>query len=461
MKKLFFMLFCGIALSFASCSNDDDGGGENPGPPQPSENAVAGYLYTTTNGQGTNQVVSFARHEDGSLSDETVYSTNSMGGSNVDAGGDAHGDYDFEGSVKIIGDYLLNVNAGGNDISVFSLDRTNGELTFVSNTTSGGTRPVSLTSTPVSGSPDQYWVVVGNQWNNPNVQKDPPNIQRFPNDAFFMQDLTQPDASDAERNIQLFRFDATNGSLTSQSQLDTYNRDNGGPTTVLFTKDGSKLAVATWGIAHFGAEMPLLTEQHPSRVYIYDFNNGTVSNKRFFEEEGIAGTIGMDWAPNNNNRLYASNFNTTVAKTNNSLTVLTDDGSTVTKTDNSTTGAEDDLDEACWTTLSPSGDRLFVASFTGNVITPFSLDGSGNVTGKQAFEVRGGNAPAAYSKELYITSDGKYLYNTGAFQSFSINIFDVNPGGVNYRNQVVLQTTESSVGQPGAFDFMGLTGFDL
>src|SRR5680860_56248 len=125
MKNLFLLFLGGIALTFAGCSDNTTGGGTDN---------VAGYIYTTTNGQSTNQVVRFDRNEDGSLANETVYSTNSQGGANVDAGGDAHGDYDFQGSVKIIGDYLLTVNAGGNDVSVFSLDRTDGDLSLLGNT---------------------------------------------------------------------------------------------------------------------------------------------------------------------------------------------------------------------------------------------------------------------------------------------------------------------------------------
>ena len=455
MKNLFVMLFCGMALAFTGCSRFH---GEYPD----KGDEVAGYIYTTTNGESTNQVVRFDRLENGSLENEMVYTTNSKGGANRAAGGDAHGDYDFQGSVQIIGDYLLNVNAGGNDISVFSLDRTTGDLSLLGNTDSGGMRPVSIAKTPVSGSDHEYWIVVGNQWGNPNVQKDLPDLQRFPNDAFFEQDLTQPDASDQKRNIQLFRFNTDNGSLTPVAQLDTYVRENGGPADVSFSQDGSKLAVSLWGIAHFGAKNPSLDEQHPSRVYVYDFDNGVVSNSRFFEEEGIAGSIGLDWALHRNDLIYVTNFNTTVAKTDNSLTVLSDDGSSLTKSNNFTTGKEDDLDEACWTTLSPLGDVLYVASFTGNVITPFKLDGSGHITGKLPFERRGGFAPAGDSKELYITSDNKYLYNTGALQSFSINIFDISAdGSVEYRKQVTLKTTKASVGTLGAYDFMGLTGFDL
>jgi len=449
------ILCCGLALTFISCSDDDDVVDDGSDP------EVAGYIYTTTNGEGENQVIRFERMDDGSLRNETAFPTGSNGGANISAGGNAFGDYDSQGAVQIIGNYLLTVNSGGNTVSVFSLDRTNGDLTRVANTNSGGTRPVSITSTPVSGSTTEFWVVVGNQWNNPNVQASGADLRRFPNDAFHMMDLTQPDATDQERNIQLFRFDSSNGVMTSVSQLDNYVRENGGPVNVTFSEDGSKLAVSLWGIAHFGTDSPSLDEQHPSRVYVYDFNNGTASNGRFFQEEGIAGTIGIDWAPGSNSLLYSTNFNTTIAKTANSLTVLADTGSSVTKSANFATSTTADLDEACWTAISPSGDRLYVASFAANVITPFTLDGSGNVTSTLPVEERGGNAPPADSKDVWVSPDNQYLYHLGAFQSFSMNIFDITANGVDYREQVVLQTTQSGIGQPGQFNFLGLTGFDL
>ncbi|MGV9012216.1 MAG: hypothetical protein ACOH13_06440 [Flavobacteriales bacterium] len=455
-RKLLMILTTGLLVAASGCKKDDN----TPEPPTPGGNAVVGYLYTSTNGQATNQVVRFARHADGTLSDEMAYLTNSLGGANIGAGGDAHGDYDAQGGLKLIGNYLLVVNGGGGNVSVFSVDHANGDLAFMSNVSSGGMRPVSIASTPISGQPDMYWVVVGNQWDNPNVQKDLPNVQRFPNDAFFMGDLSQPDASDADRNIELFQFNGATGTLTPQSQLANYPRRNGGPTCVTFSDDGTKLAVSTWGIAHFGTVAPSTTEQRPSRVYVYDFSGGAVSNGRYFEEVGIAGTIGISWAPDNNNTLFASNFNVTVPLTDNSVTVLSDGGNTVTKTANYATGSATDLDEACWTVISPNNDRLYVASFTGNVISPFSLSGS-TITGALPVEPRGGNAPAGDSKEMYVTNDNKYLYNTGALQSFSVNLFNVTAGGVDYRSQTTLQTTMGAVGQLGAYNFIGLDGYDL
>ncbi|MEO6490042.1 MAG: hypothetical protein ABIO04_08905 [Ferruginibacter sp.] len=422
-------------------------------------NHPLGYLYTTTNGEGINQVVRFSRFPNGSLSNETVYSTNSLGGANVGAGGDAHGDFDAQGAIQIIGDYLLNVNAGGNTVSVFSLNRSSGDLTFKNNTSSGGTRPVSITYTKKGSNANEYWVAIANQWNNPNVQKDGENIERYPNDAFFDQDLTQPDPSDNERNIQLYSFNTANGTLTPERLLDTYVRENGGPTTVSFSEDGTKLAVSTWGIAHFSTENTSLDEQHASRVYVYNFSNGNLSGKRYFEEAGIAGTIGFSWARASNSRLYASNFNLIPSKRNNSVTVLTDNLNSVTKTGNYGVTTASGINEACWTALNSSGDKLYVASFATNLISTFNAGSSG--LSFSSYKPRAGVAPAGDSKDIYITPDNRYLYNLGAFQSFSINSFTITGNSVNYKSQTFLNTTSAGAGTPGKYNFLGLMGYDV
>ncbi|MEO6346613.1 MAG: hypothetical protein ABIO60_01765 [Aquaticitalea sp.] len=466
MKRFFIPLLSMIVLSFSGCSdveNLDKTSTISNLEINSRHDAAVGYIYTTTNSQSTNQVVSFARLEDGSLVNEIAYSTNSEGGADITAGGDARGDFDTQDAIQIIDDFLLTVNAGGNEISVFDLDRSNGQLKFKSNTNSGGTRPVSIAYYPVGGSPNNYWVVVGNQWNNPNVQKGGPGegeIERYPNDAFHMMDLTQPDATDKERNITLFRFNSKNGKLNRSGVLDTFVRENGGPVNVTFSPDGSKIAVSLWGIAHFSTQEPLLTEQHASRVYVYDFKNGKVSNKRFFEEEGVSGTIGIDWAPGNNNIIYSANFNVLNTKQDRSLLVLSDNGNSVSKIQMFPAGPGAFPDEACWTQLSPNGDRLYLSSFATNAISPFTIGGGGMVSSPLPVTLRGDIAPPADSKDIWISSDNKYLYHNGAFQSFSLNIFDITATGVTYREQICLETTIDSKLNAGVYNFMGLTGFD-
>ena len=354
------------------------------------------------------------------------------------------------------------MNAGGNSISVFSIDRPTGALEWKSNVGSEGTRPTSITYTLKAGSTAEYWVAVGNQWNNPNIQKDGDDIERHPNDAWFAPDLTLADGSDAERNLALFSFDATKGELTFNWILDNYVRENGGPTTVSFSDDGTKLAVSTWGIAHFGTQLTSLDEQHSSRVYVYDFATaGTVSEGRWFEEAGIAGTIGINWAKNSTSKLHVSNFNLIPTKRDNSLTILSDDGTAVTKTGNYNTVGPDDVDEACWTLLNPAGDVLYVSSFGANAITTFNVNQDGSITSAGNFEPRGDVAPAGDTKDMFVTSDNKYLYNTGAFQSFSINRFDVSGSNLSYQEQSTYSTTVGSVGSAGTFNFLGLIGYDL
>lgn len=445
------MLSAVVVLMLVSCNSDNENQIVDPG------QEVAGYIYTTTNGEGENSVVRFTRYSDGSLDNEKAFRTESNGGANVAAGGDAHGDFDSQGAVQIIDNYLLNVNAGGNTVSVFALDKTNGELTRRANVASGGTRPVSIAYQRKAGSTNEYWVVVGNQWNNPNVQKEGALIERYPNNAWFNTDLSATDATDQERNISLFTFNTTTGTLIFNRVLDTYVRKNGGPTTVSFSKDGNKLAVSTWGIAHFNTANTSETEQRPSRVYVYDFANGNVSGERYFEESGIAGTIGFSWSKSDNSVIYASNFNLVPTKLANSVTVLRDGGSAVTKVSNLGVTTNNDINEACWTLLSPTGNRLYVASFATNLISSFDVTASG--ISYVSAERRSGTAPAGDSKDMYTPGDHKQVYVLGAFQSFSINTFDVISGGVRYKSQKVLSTT--TPGGPGRYNFLGLNGFDL
>ncbi|MBT5945465.1 MAG: hypothetical protein HOG93_12690 [Rhodospirillaceae bacterium] len=427
--------------------------------------SVEGYLYTSLNGEGVNQVVSFERLADGSLGIQKAYTTNSAGGANVNAGGDAAGDFDAQGALQIIGDHLLVVNAGGNTISVFDVDKSDGDLKLSENVNSGGVRPVSIAYVRKSGSNDQYWVVVGNQWNNPNVQKGGPGegaIEMYP-DAAFHADGGGHEQRLAERNIFLFSFDSKSGALTPEKSLDSFVGTNGGPATVAFNNDGTKLGVSTWGIAHFGTENP--TNQKPSRVYVYDFDKGTgsVSNSRYFEEQGISGTIGFNW-DKTSSTLFVSNFNLTAEKRDNSLTVLRDNGHSVTKVSNFGTGLGRDIDEACWTTLSPDGTKLYLSSFGGNLISEFDVAPGGKVSkvgsgADTSFTRRKSGTPAGDTKDMYITDDGKFMYVLGAYQTFTVSRFDLESrGSLNFAQEYrVGAATRSGA---GVYNFLGLTGFD-
>jgi len=426
---------------------------------------VAGYLYTTLNGEKTNQVISLERNQDGTIGKQRAYTTRSLGGANRKAGGDAAGDFDSQGAVQIIGNYLLAVNAGGNTISVFKLNRKNGKLSRRRNVTSGGSRPVSIAYTRKSSSRNQYWVVVGNQWNNPNVQKGGPGegpIEMYPNAAFHAKGGGHEKVL-KDRNIHLFSFNAKNGRLSPEETLATYSGTNGGPATVAFNHDGTKLAVSTWGIAHFGTKTP--THQKPSRIYVYSFDkkSGNVSNTRHFEEAGISGSIGFSWSKIDSH-LYVSNFNLTSNKRDHSLTVLVDDGRSVSKVGNFGTGNGADIDEACWTILSADGRKLYVSSFGGNLISEFDVDASGAVSingasKETAYALRKNGTPAGDTKDMYLSKDGQFMYVLGAYQTFTLSKFDISSSGSLslFAEYKVNAATKSG---PGAYNFLGLAGFD-
>ncbi|OKO67446.1 beta-propeller fold lactonase family protein [Bradyrhizobium sp. AS23.2] len=447
-------LAAGAALMLATGS---------PGSAEAQGERVIGYVYTTTNGEGINEVVRLARYANGMLGDEKTYSTYVRGAANHTA--PAMGDYDAQGQTQIVGNVLLTANPASHSISVFKIDRPTGELTLTGNVNSYGDMPVSVTATPISGEVGQYWVVVGNQWGQPTVIYGGDKLQRLPSDAFLRQDLTKADASDKARTIELYRLDGANGTMTHVRTLDHYPRENGGVAQVSFSPDGRKLAVSTWGVPHFLTEDPKLEEMHPSRVYMYDFSGGQVSHRRFFEEAGIAGTVGFEWGPRAE-RLYVSNFSITNAKGDNGLTVLRDGGARLTKVENYPTGQTNpkDIDEACWTVLSPKGDMLYVVSYVTNVITPFKLDPvSGKVLRRLPLITRGaGYAPSSDSKDVIISKDGKHMYWLGSFQSFSINLYDLGPdGSASYKGQYSPEATKAAVGQAGVYDLGGIAQYDL
>lgn len=99
-------------------------------------NGQPGAVYVMTNAAGGNAVLVFNRSADGSLSAGGTYATGGLGsGSGLGS----------QGSVTLSDDqrWLLVVNAGSNDVSVFRV-RPDG-LQLASTTPSGGQRPISVT----------------------------------------------------------------------------------------------------------------------------------------------------------------------------------------------------------------------------------------------------------------------------------------------------------------------------
>lgn len=420
-----------------------------------------GFVYTTTNGPSGNEVVRLERYSDGTLGGEMLFATGGKGGANHDA--PANGDYDAQYQLRIVGDYLVTTNAGDNTVSLLSINRPDGKLKLVQTIDSHGQFPVTIGSTPVVGSKGKYWIVVGNQWGTPTALYEGDKLQLLPSPEWWQVDLTKPHESDARRTVELFQLDTEKGSLSYVGEIDRYSRQNGGPTNIVFSPNGKKLAVTTWGVDHFLTSDPKPELLRPSRVYIYDFADGKTSNRRFYEETGVTGSVGSDWS-RNGDLLYVSNFNLPTAKNDHGLTVLRDTGASVVKQAFFKTSKKDEVDEACWTAVSPDGKKLYVVSFVTNIISTFDLDPTtGEVTrlSGQTGREKVSYAPENDGKDIYIPSNGKNLYWLGSLSSFSVNAFSVGEKGLLFLQQYNVERTKSMIGKVGAYDLGGIDGYDL
>lgn len=440
MKHLAIML---AGLCLFSCNKDDKGGSGG------NDDGYKGYIYTSNNSSAGNGIIMLGRKSDGTVTE--LSGSPKATGSSGDAADD---DFDHQNGLRMIGDYLLAVNAGANPvngtISVFKIDRTNGSLTQIDqnpstpamdNMDSHGERPVSIAAKTIGS---ETWIVVGNQHSNPNYQKSPPE----PHGTVV---------STANRNVAIFTMDVATGVLAFKNIGATYmDGTNGGPTTVDFNADGTKIAVSTWGVAHFLTQEPDLTLQKPGRLYIYSFAGGNMSQTGMYEETGVSGNIGFSWSPNGA-YIYLTNFNLHSSKEDYSVTVH--NSTTAALVQHFPTGMRND--ENCWTWVSNDKTKLFTAAFTENTVSVFDIAGDGklSVSLSPNYFPRSG-VPEEDTKDMYQSSDG-YLYVSGAFQSHTITTFKVGANGALTENAGSPYKVPSSVGKSKLeHAYIGLTGFD-
>ena len=330
---------------------DKENGKENGKNAGDNGNNNTGYIYTSTNSSAGNAVIALARKRDGSVEElkSSPYPTG-------DKGDAAEGDFDTQWALRMVGEYLLVVNAGNNPvnstISVFRVNKANGRLDQVDqnpataamdNIDSRGVRAASIAVKTIAG---KTWVVVGNQFANPNYQGTP---------AVAFGAIV----STSLRNLAVFTFDQSRGILEFKQIGATYtDGSRGGPTTVEFNSTGTKIAVSTWGVPHFMTPDPDLSLQRPGRLYIYNFSAGNLAQTGVYEKEGVSGNIGFSWSPNDQ-YIYLSNFNLHSSVENHSVTVH--HGTTAEQVQNFATAGRND--EGCCTWVSLDKSKLYVASF--------------------------------------------------------------------------------------------------
>ena len=99
---------------------------------------AAGFVYTETNAAGGNAVLAYARAWDGTLSAVGTFATGGLG---------SGGGLGSQGAVALAGGgrWLLAVNAGSNDVSLFRV-RDDGRLVLTDRADAAGTNPISVTA---------------------------------------------------------------------------------------------------------------------------------------------------------------------------------------------------------------------------------------------------------------------------------------------------------------------------
>ncbi len=438
------LLYLGVfTMLFVSCEKDDK-------PEHGHGKDFTGFIYTSTNSTSGNAIIALGRHQDGSV-EELKKSPFATGA----AGDAAEGDFDTQWALRIVGDYLLAVNAGGNpvnsSISVFKINKTNGHLEQVDqdpttpamdNMDSYGVRSASIAAKTMG---EHTWVVVGNQFANPNYQGTPA--------VAFGSVMSTP-----LRNLAVFTFNKSSGLLQYKSIGVTYmDGIFGGPTTVEFNSTGTKIAVSTWGVPHFATMDADLNFQHAGRLQIYNFNEGKFTRTGVYGERGVSGNIGISWSPDDK-YIYMSNFNLHSHQEAKSLTVH--DGTTAALMQNFATAGRND--EGCWTWMSLNKSKLYVASFGANVISVFDVLGSRMLakTLEPNFFPRKGNIPIGDTKDMHETSDG-YMYVSGAFQSHTITTYKTSHSGALTEIAHSPYFVPTSLGKTKEeHAYLGLTGFD-
>jgi 6-phosphogluconolactonase (cycloisomerase 2 family) len=125
-----------LTAALAACSQDQDTSRQFALSPSFDRGSnVVGQVYTMSNSASGNAVLVFDRAADGSLTAAGSYAT---GGTGTGAG------LGNQGGLVISGSWLAVVNAGSNDVSLFTVNG-DGSLSLADRVASGGTMPISVT----------------------------------------------------------------------------------------------------------------------------------------------------------------------------------------------------------------------------------------------------------------------------------------------------------------------------
>ena len=365
MKKANLFLAC-LALGLIvldSCKKEDSdfipqsSAGDHASLSRQGDNSV-GAVYILDNAVTGNQVIVYSRASDGSLTSAGSYPT---GGNGTGSG------LGSQGSVVLSEDhdYLFAVNAGSNDVSVFSVNGT--QLTSLDKVSSGGMRPISVTA-------HENLVYVLN--------------------------------AGGTGNISGFTIGA-DGHLTHIAGSDKpLSSGAAGPAQVQFNPSGTQLVV---------------TEKSTNMIDTYSIDaNGSPGNVVAHPSSG-ATPFGFDFGKNDQ-LIVSDAFGGAPGASAVTSYVLSGSGNL-----NLVTGpVATNQTAACWLVVTNNGKYCYTTNTGSASVSGYSIDDSGALTLLNAGGVTG--ATGASPIDMALSRNSKYLYTLNT-TGHSISMFHVNNDG--------------------------------
>jgi 6-phosphogluconolactonase len=325
-------------------------------------NATTGAVFVMTNNASNNQVIAYTRNADGTLTGRHSFATGGRGS------GGLTDPLASQGSLTLTQDhsFLLAVNAGSGDISVFHV--SGATLTLLGTTPCGGSEPVAVAS-------QGHLVYVVNAGGTSNVSG--------------------------------FHLTST-GALKPIPHSTTFlTTGNSGAASLAFGPDGQTL---------------LVTEKLTGNIDGFSIQaNGTLGPIVVNPSAG-PGLFGVVFAPNGT--AIATETGPSGATNASAVSSYANSAGTLSVISASvpTLAAA-----TCWHVVTPNGKFLYASSPGTGTISGFSIGSTGTLTPVDGTILA--TLPSGSSNlDIAVSADGKYLYTTDS-GSGSVSVFGVNADG--------------------------------
>ena len=419
-------------------------------PDAAADDAGIGAVFVATNDLDNNEIVSFERAADGTLSVVGNFATGGVGSTEFD-GGEGLDPLISADSIVVTEDeqFLLTVNAGSDTITSFAIN-DDFSLSQISVIDSGGVGPNSVAV-------DGELVFVTNIDRDGLAFEDPETPRAEPND---------------EGNVVGFTINDAGELAPTGFSADLDNR----PANIDFSSDGDRIIVSsiTSGSAVLAGEN--------AEASVYSFNvlrsgnlslvDTATSTERFNAEgRNLPSAIDFDISVQGDREFVvvteAREFNAegappafpalqagsvSVYELNADSTLTLTEGDLATgPTDNNLFGADGQQLTACWIDFHSDGTTFFVSNAINASISSFSLNADGTVEtldtiaaqGTSAFTEEGAEIGGAEGFgitdgfiDLDVSPDGSQLYQLAGL-SGSVYVYDVAADGTLSLSQVL------------------------